>query len=193
MTWEKMVESFLTIYFPPVKAAKLRNEISFYVQSNLESLYKTWEQFKCFFHQHRFPKWMIVHTFYNRLNLSTRELLNAAIGGTLGSKTLENAPQLIEKITMNSYQWNTQGKKKVVSLHEINVVTSLAAQVEAFNKKLDASTSRIMAVMMNYDGCGGGIAQQIALFLLIFQHLLSRWIMWGSDERSSNPYNRQPL
>lgn len=46
---------------------------------------------------------MIVHTFYNRLNLSTRELLNAAIGGTLGSKTLENAPQLIEKITMNSY------------------------------------------------------------------------------------------
>ena len=47
---------------------------------------------------------MIVQTFYNGLNPSTRQLLDAAAGGTLGSKTPDEARQLIDEIELNSYQ-----------------------------------------------------------------------------------------
>ena len=45
-TWEEMVETFLARYFPPGKSAKLRNEISSFMQSELESLFEAWERFK---------------------------------------------------------------------------------------------------------------------------------------------------
>ncbi|KAK5774946.1 hypothetical protein PVK06_042809 [Gossypium arboreum] len=38
-TWEQMTEKFLLKYFLPVKTAKLRNDISSFVQMDLETLY----------------------------------------------------------------------------------------------------------------------------------------------------------
>ncbi|KAK5840615.1 hypothetical protein PVK06_009518 [Gossypium arboreum] len=38
-TWEQMTEKFLLKYFPPAKTAKLRNDISSFVQMDLETLY----------------------------------------------------------------------------------------------------------------------------------------------------------
>ena len=76
---------------------------------------------------------MIAHTFYNGLNPSTRQLLDAASGGTLGNKTLEDVCQLTEDMAMNIYQWNICEKKKTASIHEVDAVTSLATEVEALS------------------------------------------------------------
>ncbi|KAH7677061.1 Retrotransposon gag domain-containing protein [Dioscorea alata] len=40
-TWEEMAEAFLARYFPPGKSARLRNEISSFVQMELEFLFET--------------------------------------------------------------------------------------------------------------------------------------------------------
>jgi len=103
-----MAKAFLARYFPPGKSARLRNEISSFMQVELESLFETWDRFKELLRrcpQHGFPEWIIMHTFYNALNPSTKLLLDAAAGGTLGSKTPSEARNLIEdtmlKILLN--------------------------------------------------------------------------------------------
>ena len=45
-TWEQMTEKFLLKYFLPAKTAKLRNDISSFVQMDLETLYDAWERYK---------------------------------------------------------------------------------------------------------------------------------------------------
>ncbi|KAH7655814.1 S-adenosyl-L-methionine-dependent methyltransferase protein [Dioscorea alata] len=138
-TWEEMAEAFLARYFPSGKSARLRNDISSFMQVELESLFETWDRFKEVLRkcpQHGFPEWMIIHTFYNGLNPSTKELLDAAAGGTLGGKTPDEARHLIEKMAMNSYQWNTRDRRK----------------------KLDALTSPRVAAITTCNGCGGGHA-----------------------------------
>lgn len=45
-TWNTLSQAFLSKYFPPVKTAKLRNDITSFVQFDGESLYEAWERFK---------------------------------------------------------------------------------------------------------------------------------------------------
>ncbi|KAK5811717.1 hypothetical protein PVK06_027078 [Gossypium arboreum] len=45
-TWEQMTEKFLLKYFPLAKMAKLRNDISSFVQMDLETLYNAWKRYK---------------------------------------------------------------------------------------------------------------------------------------------------
>ncbi|KAH7668837.1 S-adenosyl-L-methionine-dependent methyltransferase protein [Dioscorea alata] len=130
-TWEETAEAFLARYFPPGKSARLRNEISSFVQMELESLFETWDRFKELLRkcqQHGFPEWMIIQTFYNGLNPSTKQLLDAAAGGTLGNKT------------------------------PVDAVTSLAVQVESLSRKLNALASPRVAAITTCNGCGGGHA-----------------------------------
>jgi len=45
-TWEMLSKAFLGKYFPPGKTAKLRIEITSFIQRDGESLYEAWERFK---------------------------------------------------------------------------------------------------------------------------------------------------
>jgi len=45
-TWEMFFKAFLSKYFPPGKTAKLRTEITSFIQGDGESLYEAWERFK---------------------------------------------------------------------------------------------------------------------------------------------------
>ena len=45
-TWDKMVNKFLTKYFPPSKAAKLRGDLTTFTQFESESIYEAWERYK---------------------------------------------------------------------------------------------------------------------------------------------------
>jgi len=61
---------------------------------------------------------------------------------------------------MNSYQWNTRDRKKVAGIHEVDTVTSLAAQVASLSKKLDVMASAKVVAITTYHGCGGGHASR---------------------------------
>ena len=46
VSFEQLAQAFLNKYFPPGKAARLRNEITSFSQFDQESLYEAWERFK---------------------------------------------------------------------------------------------------------------------------------------------------
>ncbi|KAG8491810.1 hypothetical protein CXB51_015017 [Gossypium anomalum] len=113
-TWEQMTKKFLLKYFPPEKTAKLRNDISSFVQMDLETLYDAWERFKDLLRRcphHGLPLWLQVQTFYNDVNPSTRQMIDAAAGGTINNKTPEEASEFIEEMSLNNYQWQVMRTK----------------------------------------------------------------------------------
>ncbi|KAK5772885.1 hypothetical protein PVK06_049187 [Gossypium arboreum] len=107
-TWEQMTEKFLLKYFSPAKTDKLRNDISSFVQMDLETLYDAWERYKDLLRRcplHGLPLWLQVQTFYNGVNPLTRQMIDAAAGGTINNKTPKDAYEFIEEMSLNNYQW----------------------------------------------------------------------------------------
>ena len=104
--WNMLIEKFLARYFPPTKTAKMGNDITQFMQSDLESLNEAWEMYKDMFRRcshHRLPKWLQVQTFYNGLIPQTKTVIDVAIGGALMGKTTDHAYDLIEVMTSNNY------------------------------------------------------------------------------------------
>ena len=66
-------------------------------------------------------------------------MIDAAAGGTLNNKVPEAAQELIEEMAMNNYQWHSERGRhpKQAGLYNVDAVTSLAAQVEALNRRMD--------------------------------------------------------
>ncbi|XP_056169324.1 uncharacterized protein LOC115665665 [Syzygium oleosum] len=161
-TWNDMAQKFLGKFFPPAKSAKMRNDITNFMQMDNESLYEAWERFKEFLRRcphHGLPVWMQVQTFYNGCSTNLRSMIDAAAGGTLNNKTPEEAYNLLEEMASNSYQWPTQRipVRKASGVREVDAFTAIAAQIEALNKKIDnMSVSGMKIQNMTCDFCDGG-------------------------------------
>ena len=56
---------------------------------------------------HGLPIWLQVQIFYNGLNPSLRQMIDAASKDTLNSKMLEATQELNEDMATNSYQWSS--------------------------------------------------------------------------------------
>ncbi|NAW23488.1 retrotransposon gag domain-containing protein, partial [Salmonella sp. gx-f9] len=141
-TWEQMTEKFLLKYFSPAKTAKLRNDISSFVQMDLETLYDAWERYKDLLRRcphHGLPLWLQVQTFHNGLNPSTQQMIDASTIGTINNKTPEDIYEFIEEMSLNNYQWQVMRTKptKTTGVYNVDLVTMLSNQVELLNKKID--------------------------------------------------------
>src|ERR1044072_4863895 len=67
--------------------------------------------------------WMVFQTFYAGLNLTSRNLLDSAAGGTFMSTTLGDATKILDEMMLNYSQWHTEQSptgKKVNSVEEIS-------------------------------------------------------------------------
>ena len=82
---------------------------------------------------------MVVQTFYNGVTQPVRSIIDVAAGGTLMSKTEEEAYNLIEEMTLNNFQWsNERGQpKRVGGKYDIDALTLLTAKMDAMTQKLD--------------------------------------------------------
>ncbi|XP_052172253.1 uncharacterized protein LOC127788182 [Diospyros lotus] len=134
-TWVDVSQAFLSKYFPPGKTAKLRNDITSFVQFDGESLYEAWERFKELQRRcphHGLPDWLIVQTFYNGLSHSVRITIDAAAGGALMGKSTEDAYELLEEMASNNYQWSTERgmPKKASGMYEVDGINMLNAKVD---------------------------------------------------------------
>jgi len=101
-------KAFLSKYFPPGKTAKLRTEITSFIQWDGESLYDAWERYKDLQRQcphHAVPDWLLIQTFYNGLEQSVKISIDAATGGPLMVKSIEAAKALLEEMASNNYHW----------------------------------------------------------------------------------------
>ena len=123
-SWNMLAKKFLARYFPPVKTAKMRNDIIQFMQSDNESLYEACEKYKDMIRRcphHGLLEWLQVQTFYNGLNPQTRTVIDAAAGGALMGKSASEAFNLLEVMALNNYQWpNERATKKAARLYKID-------------------------------------------------------------------------
>ncbi|XP_073014551.1 uncharacterized protein [Primulina eburnea] len=83
---------------------------------------------------------MQIELFYNGLDGPTRGNVDAAAGGTIFSKTPDEAYDLLEQMTINSYQWPSErsGSRKPAGVYSVDPITSLTAQVSALTAQIAA-------------------------------------------------------
>ncbi|XP_073030643.1 uncharacterized protein [Primulina eburnea] len=142
-TWADLVTKFLSKYFPPAKSAQLKIEITNFRKRELEVLYEAWERYKELLRNcpnHGYADWVQIELFYNGLDGPTRGNVDAAAGGTIFSKTPDEAYELLEQMTIYSYQWPSErsGSRKPAGVYVVNPITSLTAQVSALTAQIAA-------------------------------------------------------
>nr|GEV03529.1 reverse transcriptase domain-containing protein [Tanacetum cinerariifolium] len=97
-TWDNLVSKFINEFFPPSRTTNLRNEISNFHQKFNES-HEAWERYKDLLRlcpHHGFTEFHKLDTFYNALNPTDQDFLNAAAGGNLLEKSPQDALTIIE-------------------------------------------------------------------------------------------------
>ena len=105
ISWNDLVQKFLTKFFPPSKIAQLVQEINTFRQLEGENLAEACERFHELLRRcphHRLTRWMQVHTFYNSLSDSTRIVIDASAGGALMKKTTDQVYGILEGMATNS-------------------------------------------------------------------------------------------
>ena len=97
-------------------------------QLDHEHVAQSWEKMKLMITN--FPTlglnlWMIIQKNYAGLNITSRNLLDSAVGGTFMEITLGEATKLLDNIMANYSQWHTErsSSKEVHAIEEINVLS----------------------------------------------------------------------
>ncbi|XP_020266822.1 uncharacterized protein LOC109842344 [Asparagus officinalis] len=159
-TWDQLSRAFLAKYFPPSKTAQMRNQITSFVQKEGESLYEAWERYKELLRMcphHGLEKWLIVHTFYNGLTYNTRMTVDAATGGALMNKTIDEAYTLIEDMAQNHYQWANERAPQTSKggKYEIDALDHISSKVDALFKKVEGlSINSVASTSISCEICG---------------------------------------
>ncbi|KAK5776623.1 hypothetical protein PVK06_044583 [Gossypium arboreum] len=194
-TWEQMIKKILLKYFPLAKMAKLRNDIYSFVQMDLDTLYDAWERYKDLLRRcphHGLALWLQVQTFYNGVNPSTRQMIDAAAGGTINNKTPEEAYEFIEEISLNNYQWQVMRTKptKTAGVYNVDSVTMLSNQVELLNKKIDGLLgSTQVHPVMRCDSSGGGVHIEYQSFNPTTEEEQVNYMGNNNFRSQNNPYS----
>ncbi|XP_073057366.1 uncharacterized protein [Primulina eburnea] len=141
ITDTELATKFLSKYFPPAKSAQLKIDISTFRQTDFEQLYEAWERYKDLLRKcpnHGFEYWVQIELFYNGLNGQTRTTVDAAAGGTIFAKSPAQAYDLLEQMTINSYQWPSErsGVQRTAGIYAVDSITSLTAQVSALTTQI---------------------------------------------------------
>ena len=104
-SWNDLVQTFLTKFFPPSKIAHLVQDINTFRQLEGENLAEAWERFHELFRRcphYRLTRGMQVHKFYNGLSDPTRIVIDASTRGVMIKKTTDHAYGILEDMATNS-------------------------------------------------------------------------------------------
>ncbi|XP_027338037.1 uncharacterized protein LOC113851968 [Abrus precatorius] len=172
-TWADLVNKFLIKYFPSSKATKIRGEITSFVQQDGEPLYEAWERYKELLRKcphHCIPEWMQLETFYNGMTATTKTMIDAAAGGSLSSKTLEEAQQIIEMMASSMYQHVNERQATRRGSYDAKSIEALFVQNQLQNQQFseqiatltqqisNMQTGSMLTPQLNCDFCGGNHA-----------------------------------
>nr|GFB63789.1 reverse transcriptase domain-containing protein [Tanacetum cinerariifolium] len=110
-TWEELVSKFINEFFPPSRTTSLRNGISNFEQKFGESFHEAWERYKDLFRacpHHGFTELHQLNTFYNALNHTDQDSLNAVAGGNLLERSTQDVLMIIENKSKLTHAVNEQ-------------------------------------------------------------------------------------
>ena len=164
-TWDQLAQAFLAKYFPLAKTARIIKEITTFQQAEGESLYEAWERFKelqrsC--PHHNLPRELLLQTFYNGVNHTTRGTIDAAAGGSLMRKTVDDAYDLLEEMANNNSLWAMERARAPIKEQKgviaLDPVMALQVEVAKLSKQLSdikmGSSSQVSAIQTPCELCG---------------------------------------
>ena len=96
-----------------------------------------------------------MQTFDHGLTNSTRETMDAVVGGAFLSLTIPAATALVEKMASNQ-GWNeehVQTRKRGGGMHQLKEVDMLSAKMDMLMKKLEDRANEKQEVMHIHDCC----------------------------------------
>nr|GEX99642.1 hypothetical protein [Tanacetum cinerariifolium] len=140
ITWDDLVSKFINEFFPPSRTTNLCNEILNFQQKFDESFHEAWERYKDLLRacpHHDLSELHQLDTFYNALNPADQDSLNAAAGGNLLEKSLQDALMIIEN------------KSKQMSA----VTTAMTAMLKQLQANLPPA--QVKAIEEIFVTCGG--------------------------------------
>jgi hypothetical protein len=140
-SWVKCKDAFVGKYYPPAKIIALRSDIMKFRQFGNEHVAQAWERMKSMIKNcptHGLTTWMIIQTFYARLNFFSRNLLDSAAGGTFMSITLGAATKLLNNMMVNYSGWHTERASQDKKVNSVEETSSLSDKIDT-----------IMAMLVN--------------------------------------------
>lgn len=140
-TWEHLLQTFFERYFPPTRAADLRDKIIRFAQYDGESLYDAWQRYQGLLRMcpnHGQEKWLIMQTLCKGLSSQTRSYVDSAAGGGIMNKTLDEAFDLIESMASHNFSWSNERaiQPQNPGMYQVNANDEIALQVEVLNKQM---------------------------------------------------------
>ena len=136
-----MYTTFFNKYFPPAKVLKIINEINSFYQREDESFYECWDRFKDLQRQcptHLIPTWDLAQSFYKGVNPAVRVNIDAAVGGTIMSKTPEDALELFEEMAITQSLWaNERAIPRKGGAMDVDGMTMMNAKLDALTRRMD--------------------------------------------------------
>ncbi|XP_057802483.1 uncharacterized protein LOC131017780 isoform X1 [Salvia miltiorrhiza] len=144
-TWGDLEEQFLRKFFPESRAANLRMAISSIKQKKAESLADYWERFqqlcrKC--PDHGFSDYqLLTNYFYRGMSSFDRKIVDAACGGSLTNKTLDEAKQLIVDMVSNGQQYEDEDDDRYRPVQKV--------EDSNMNERIDALTSLVRGLAVS--------------------------------------------
>ncbi|CAA7059685.1 unnamed protein product [Microthlaspi erraticum] len=141
-TWDECKKAFLAKFFSTGRTAKLRGEISSFIQRNNETFAEAWERFKGYTSQcphHGFNYESLLSTLYRGCLPRYREMLDTASNGNFLNQDVDDGWQLVENIANSNGSYGEEYDRTTRSSthHSIELDKKLRKDVKALNEKLD--------------------------------------------------------
>ncbi|XP_061372301.1 uncharacterized protein LOC133314798 [Gastrolobium bilobum] len=167
-SWDDLARKFLARFFSASNMARLKAEITSFEQKESESLYEAWERFKGLLRkcpEHGIEAWEKARIFFQGITPNTRTLVNAAAGGSLKTKTPEEALELLESLASQEFDNApvAQRRAKIMKLDGYDAILAQNEQMLQMHKKqqeqLEAPTkqfnhSQVSSVSNSQIKCG---------------------------------------
>ncbi|XP_058761462.1 uncharacterized protein LOC131634855 [Vicia villosa] len=146
--WNLLEENFLERYFPQSRFMEIKTAIAVFTQGSNESLNEAWERFKSMLRKckgHGFDDLTEIHIFRNGLQPVHKTLFDAIAGGSLMSKSAEDAIMIIDRMALNDLQTQhdrIQSQRKPGVL-ELNTNDSILAQNKILSQQVELLTKKM--------------------------------------------------
>ncbi|KAI3740492.1 hypothetical protein L2E82_30941 [Cichorium intybus] len=158
-TWEELKTKFIKQFSPPSKIAKMKAKIQNFQQMDDETLYDAWDRYKEMLQncpQHDLNPHQVVQTFYNGINVTTRQMVDSQ--GPIPKKTPADGYALIEELAQHSHQWHSSrdsSLRKKPSDDQADGLAALNAKLDALGRDMKKVNQTIHAIQVGCDNCSG--------------------------------------
>ncbi|GJX24162.1 zinc finger, CCHC-type containing protein [Tanacetum coccineum] len=122
-TREDLTTRFLAQFFPPVRTAKLCNDILMFQQHHGESLSEAWTHFKDLLQKvphHGIDHWLQIQIFYDHVSFHLKCEINRVVGGKLRNKNANESWEIIKNLALYDHEGWSDTKEFVKPVKAIS-------------------------------------------------------------------------